>query len=424
MTLPVDSETTLQREAPAAATKPAIPGAVWLLGLVSLLTDISSEMIFAVLPVYLSTVMGMPMAVIGLIEGLAEATAAIVKIFAGLLADRWGRCRGLIVFGYALSAATKIVFPLAGVAAPIFAARIVDRVGKGLRTAPRDALIARVSPLAIRGKCFGVRQTLDSVGAVIGPLIAIVVMGWTGGDFTSVFWIAVLPGLLAVAVVVHLKEAPAPLPLANAVLGRSGFAALGPMFWWITTLAVVMTLGRGAKAFLVLRTENVGTALWLVPLVFVIMNLVYALVAFPAGLLADRMNRHRLLTSGIALLVASDLILTLADRPWVVLAGVLLWGLHFGVTQGLLATLIADAVPDARHGTAFGIFNFASGFAMVAAGAGGGVVWDLWGPSALFAAGLAASLLAFALSLRPPMGRSPTERAGSSTAGPAPVPRP
>ncbi len=389
---------------PRAVASPRIPPLVWVLGWVSLLTDISSEMILAVLPVYLGTVMGVSTATIGLIEGVAEATAAVVRVFSGAIGDRLGRYKALVVLGYGLSSVSKIVFPLAGTPMPIFAARIIDRVGKGLRTSPRDAMIARATPEAIRGQAFGLRQSLDTLGAVFGPLLAILILGVTHNDFQLLFWIAFVPGVLATIVLVRIAEEPqgGAAPLTRVPLTRADLAGLGRVFWWIAIGAALLTFGRGAKAFLVLRAENLGTPIWLVPIVFVIMNTVYAAAAYPVGWLSDRMDRRRLLALGIVVLIASDLLLAVAEGPWVGLAGVVLWGLHFGLTQGVLATLVVDSAPEPLRGTAFGVFSLLSGFALVTSGALGGLVWDIWGPATLFWLATAAAVLSLGMAWKPP----------------------
>lgn len=384
---------------------PRIPLLVWVLGWVSLLTDISTEMILAVLPVYLGTVMGVSTAAIGLIEGLAEATAAAMRVVSGAVGDRLGRYKALVVLGYGLSAASKIVFPLAGTPLPVFAARIVDRVGKGLRTSPRDAIIARATPEAIRGQAFGLRQSLDTLGAVFGPLLAIVILWLSHNDFQLLFWIAIVPGVLAVLVLTRAEEpAGGAPPLSRLPLTRADLAGLGRAFWWIALGAALLTFGRGAKAFLVLRTENLGTPIWLVPIAFVVMNAIYSAAAYPAGWLSDRMDRRAILAIGIVVLIGSDLLLAVAEGPWGGLAGVLLWGLHFGLTQGLLSTLVVDAVPEPLRGTAFGVFSLLSGLALVASGALGGLVWDVWGPATLFWLATAAATLSLATAWTPPSG--------------------
>lgn len=393
-----------------ASASPRVPALVWILGWVPLLTDISSEMILAVLPVYLGKVMGVSMATIGLIEGIAEGIAAMMRVVSGAIGDKLGRYKGIVVLGYGLSAISKIVFPFAGTPIPVFAARIVDRVGKGLRTAPRDAMIARATDPSIHGRAFGLRQTLDTLGAVIGPLLAIAILWASQDSFQLLFWIAFVSGVLAVIVLARAAEEPlgGSPPLERLPLNRADLASLGFAFWWIAVGAALLTFGRGAKAFLVLRTESLGVPLWLVSIAFVLMNTVYALSAYPVGRISDRVDRRTLLALGIGVLIACDALLAVATGPWVgLLGGVLLWGLHFGMTQGGLATLIVDSVPETLRGTAFGAFSLLSGLALVAPGALGGLVWDIWGPSTLFWLATAAATLSLATAWKPKPGTDP-----------------
>jgi MFS family permease len=374
-----------------------IPGGIWALGVVSLLMDLSSEMIHALLPLYLVTVLGSSMLTVGVIEGIAEATAAIVKIFSGALSDRLGQRKWLAAAGYGLAALTKPVFPLADSVGWLFAARFVDRIGKGIRGAPRDALVADLSPAGLRGASFGLRQSLDTVGAFLGPLAVIALMSLTGDNFTFVFWIAVLPAFLSFAVIVlGVREPARPhdrevvrTPLSPAALGRLGIAC-----WLVIGVATLFTLARFSEAFLLLRAQSVGLAIALVPAVMVVMNIVYALSAWPAGALSDVLGRFGVLAAGFALLILADLALALATGIFTVAAGVALWGLHMGLTQGVLATLIADTAPADLRGTAFGLFNLVTGIAMLVASLVAGALWDALGPSATFLAGAAFAALA------------------------------
>lgn len=385
-------------ESPRTSRLKNIPRGVWALGFVSLFMDVSSEMIHALLPVYLVTVLGASMVAVGFIEGVAEATAMIVKIFSGALSDWLGKRKLLAAIGYGLAAFTKPVFPLATGLGWIVTARFVDRIGKGIRGAPRDALIADLTPAPIRGAAFGLRQSLDTAGAFIGPLAAIGLMALTLDDFTLVFWIAVIPAFVSFALIAFMVEEPARhngqgndtrLRLSDAV-------RLSSDFWLVVTLAAVLTLARFSEAFLILRAQQLGMPVALVPLILVVMNIVYALSAYPAGALSDRLGRSGVLLAGIAALIVADLVLAFAAHVAVVLIGVALWGLHMGMTQGLLATLVADTAPANLRGTAFGIFNFASGLALLAASVIAGWLWDLSGPAATFLAGAAVSAVALA----------------------------
>jgi MFS family permease len=373
-----------------------IPRGVWVLGFVSMLMDVSSEMIHALLPVYLVTVLGASMVTVGFIEGIAEATASITKIFSGALSDWLGKRKLLAAMGYGLAAFTKPVFPLAPTVSWLVAARLVDRIGKGIRGAPRDALISDISPAHVRGASFGLRQSLDTVGAFVGPLLAIGLMWWTANNFKAVFWIAVVPAFLSLALILFAVEEPERPPGIGRVenpLSLEAIKRLGQVYWRVVIVGVVFTLARFSEAFLILRAQNVGLSLTWVPIVLVGMNVVYALSAYPAGVLSDRLNRKGLLAAGLVMLAAADLALALMPNLGGVAIGVALWGLHMGFTQGLFAALVADAAPPELRGTAFGYFNLLTGLAMLAASVIAGALWDAYGPAATFFAGLVFALV-------------------------------
>ena len=384
------------------STDPAkLPSAIWVLGFVSMLMDISSEMIHSLLPLFMVGTLGASALVVGLVEGLAESTALIVKVFSGVLSDWWGRRKGLAVAGYALGALTKPLFALAPGIGLVLTARLLDRVGKGVRGAPRDALVADFAAPAMRGAAFGLRQSLDTVGAFLGPLLAVGLMLLWANDFRAVFWVAVVPGLLAVALLVlgvREPERPAGLRRSNPIR-RENLRRLGGTYWWVVGLGAVFTLARFSEAFLVLRAEQSGVPLALVPLVMVAMNGVYAASAYPFGRLADRMDHRTLLALGLAVLIAADLVLASGTHWATLLAGVALWGVHMGMTQGLLATMVADTAPDDLRGTAFGFFNLVSGVALLAASVLAGLLWDQLGANFTFYTGAAFSALALAVLL-------------------------
>jgi MFS family permease len=376
-----------------------VPAGVWALGFVSMLMDISSEMIHALLPVYLVTVLGTSTLTVGIIEGIAEATAAIIKVFSGAFSDWLGKRKGLAALGYGLAAFTKPVFPLAPTVSWLIAARFIDRVGKGIRGAPRDALIADLSPPDIRGASFGLRQSLDTVGAFLGPFLAIVFMWLTANSFTAVFWIAVLPAFLSFALIIFAVREPARptgLRTVKAPLGRAELARLDAAYWWVVAVATVFTLARFSEAFLILRAQSAGLPIMLVPAVLVLMNVVYALAAYPAGVLSDRIDRRTVLIAGLVVLLVADIVLALASGVAGVACGVILWGLHMGLTQGLLATLVADTAPAELRGTAYGMFNLLTGLALLAASIIAGALWDMIGPGGTFLAGAAFTGLAIA----------------------------
>ena len=383
-------------------TKPSyslkdIPTGVWVLGFVSMLMDVSSEMIHALLPIYMVTVLGTSALTVGFIEGIAEATASITKIFSGAISDWLGKRKLLAVLGYGLAAFTKPVFPLASTVVWLVAARFIDRIGKGIRGAPRDALVADIAPVHLRGASFGLRQSLDTVGAFVGPLIAIALMWATADNFISVFWIAVIPGFLALALIVFaVREPDRPQGLRKVgwPLRFVELKRLGASYWWVVAVATVFTLARFSEAFLVLRAQSVGLPIMLVPAVMVVMNVVYALAAYPAGILSDKIERTSIMIIGFGLLVIADIVLALSSGVTGVMIGVVLWGLHMGFTQGLLSTMVADNAPAELRGTAYGMFNLAGGIAMLAASVIAGVLWDVTGPAGTFAAGAGFTVIA------------------------------
>jgi len=376
-------------DSPRRDTLRQIPRGIWVLGLVSLLMDISSEMVHSLLPMFMVTTLGISVLVVGLIEGLAEATALMVKVFSGALSDYLGRRKGLALLGYAMGAVSKPLFALAPGIGMVVTARLIDRLGKGIRGAPRDALVADIAPVHLRGAAFGLRQSLDTVGAFLGPLLAVALMLLWANDFRAVFWVAVIPGVLAVALLWFGLHEPAPLagtPRTNPIR-RDNLRQLRPAYWWVVVIGAAFTLARFSEAFLVLRAQQAGIAMALVPLVMVAMNVVYAASAYPFGKLSDRIPHHRLLALGLLVLIAADLVLAQASGPVTILLGVALWGVHMGMTQGLLATMVADTAPAALRGTAYGLFNLVSGAAMLVASVLAGLLWDTMGSAATFYAG-------------------------------------
>ena len=377
----------------------AVPRTVWALGAVSLCMDLSSEMVHGLLPLFLTGVLGAGMVAVGIVEGIAEATAAVVKVFSGALSDRLARRKPLVVLGYALAALSKPLFPLASSVPLVLFARFADRIGKGIRGAPRDALIADVTPPELRGTAYGLRQALDTVGAVLGPLAAVGLMLALADDIRRVLWVAVVPALAAVAVLVLFVREPqrdrqpgrTVNPLARAALG-----SLGTRCWAIVALGAVLTLARFSEAFLLLRAQELGVALALVPLVLVVMNVVYTAVSYPAGVAADHGHRRALLVWGLAALIAADLTIGAFASVAALGAGIVLWGVHMGLTQGLLSTLVADAAPPDLRGTAFGVFHLISGAALLAASVLAGWLWTAYGAGATFFAGAAFCAVALA----------------------------
>ncbi|MFA5965614.1 MAG: MFS transporter [Sphingomonas sp.] len=393
--------------------RPPIPRTVWALGMVSLLMDLSSESIHALLPLFLTGTLGASVALVGLIDGVAEATASISKIFSGYLSDRLGRRKALILLGYGLGALSKPLFALAGSASVVFGARFADRIGKGLRGAPRDALVADVTPPEIRGRAFGLRQSLDTVGAFGGPLLAIGLMIAFANDIKAVFWVAAIPAMLAVAFVLFgVEDVPvAPGPAAARVPIRlADLRRLPRAFWGVTGVGIVFTLARFSEAFLVLKASAAGLPLTLAPLVLIVMNLVYALGAYPAGSWSDRVPAQWLLRAGLVALILADLSLGLLPGLGGAFLGIALWGVHMALTQGLFAKLVADHAPADLRGSAFGAFNLATGIAMLLASVTAGLVWERFGANATFLAGAgfaAAALLLVGVVRQQPRAADP-----------------
>ncbi|HEI8503273.1 TPA: MFS transporter [Serratia marcescens] len=354
------------------ATLGRIPRGVWVLGGVSLLMDVSSEMIHSLLPLFMATTLGASVIVIGLIEGLAEATALIVKVFSGVLSDYLGKRKGLALLGYGLGAISKPFFAIASSSGMVMSARLLDRVGKG-----------------IRGAAFGLRQSLDTVGAFLGPLLAVGLMLLWHNDFRAIFWVAAIPAALAIALLFFgLKEPAAAITHKRTnPITRANLRLLGRSYWWVVSIGAIFTLARFSEAFLVLKAQQGGTPLALIPLVMVAMNLVYACSAYPFGKLSDRMSHEGLLKAGLLVLIAADLVLALSDHWGGVLFGVALWGVHMGMTQGLLAAMVAHTAPAHLRGTAFGMFNLISGVALLLASLGAGTLWELFGSASTFYAG-------------------------------------
>ena len=394
---------------------------MFALGLVSLCMDASSELVHSLLPMFLVTVLGASVLTVGLLEGVAEATAALTKVFSGALSDRWRRRKGLVVAGYGLAALTKPLFPLAESVAWVLTARVLDRLGKGIRGAPRDALIADLTPVAQRSAAYGLRQSMDSVGAFIGPVLAIGLLLLWHNDLRAAMWAAVVPAVLSVLLLLYaVREAPAGAAPAGGPAAPSpglrlfALRGLGRRYWLVVGIGAILTLARFSEAFLILRAQNVGLAMAWVPAVMVAMNVVYAASAYPVGRAAGRWSRRTLLAVGVAVLLAADLVLAAADSPMLVFIGTALWGLHMGFTQGLLAALVSESAPPERTGTAFGFFNLITGLLLLVASALAGLLWQTAGATATFLAGAVFSALALGglLAARPP-ARPPAPAASS-----------
>ena len=374
---------------PRFATLSRIPKGVWVLGGVSLLMDVSSEMIHSLLPLFMATTLGASVIIIGIIEGVAEATALMLKVFSGVFSDYVGKRKGLALLGYGLGALSKPLFAIAPTSGVVFSARMIDRVGKGIRGAPRDALVADVTPPEIRGAAYGLRQSLDTIGAFLGPLLAVALMFVWDNDFQSIFWVAAIPAVLSIALLgFGLKEPrTAVVQKRTNPLRRENLKKLSTAYWWVVAIGSIFTLARFSEAFLVLRAQQMAIPLFAIPLVMVAMNLVYSLTAYPFGKLSDSMSHSKMLQWGLLVLIAADIVLALSSHWSTLLAGVALWGIHMGMTQGLLAAMVAHTAPPELRGTAFGMFNLMSGIALLLASAGAGVLWEVLGAASTFYAG-------------------------------------
>lgn len=366
----------------------ALPATVWTLGFVSLLMDVSSELIHSLLPVFMVTTLGASVTAYGLLEGIAEATSSILKVFSGALSDWLNKRKALALFGYALSVATKPLFAMAATPGDVFAARFADRLGKGIRGTPRDALIADVTPKEDRGAAFGLRQSLDTLGAVFGPLLAIGLMAAYSDDIRAVFWWSLLPGLLAVLLLAFNVEETQRVAEEGIrrrfPLRMSELLQLGREYWLAVALVVMFSLARYSEGFLILKASDSGLKSSLAPLVLIVMSAVYALTSAPAGVLSDRIGRSRLMIVGVGVLVLTDLWLAVAGSLSATFIGIAGFGLHLGLTQGLFSTLVADTAPAQLRGTAFGIMNVAMALALLLANGLAGLLWQSFGPRAMF----------------------------------------
>ena len=374
-----------------------LPKDIWALGFVSMFMDSSSELVHSLLPIFMATTLGASMATIGIVEGFAEAAAAITKVFSGVISDYFRKRKFLAVVGYGLAAITKPIFPLATSIGWVFGARIVDRIGKGIRGAPRDALVAEIAPAQLWGAAYGLRQALDSVGAFVGPLIAVAFMIWLANDIKAVLWVAVLPAFIAVFLLIVGVREPESLDHAAAhrnLLTLNDAKRLRLRYWLVVALGAVFTLPRFSEAFLILRAQDVGLSIGYVPVIMVVMNVVYSIFAYPAGVAADRFSANTILLCGLGILVAADIVLAIAASPGIALLGSAFWGLHMAFTQGLLSKLVADTAPADLRGTAFGIFNIVSGVALLLASVIAGSLWSMFGASATFIAGASFAALA------------------------------
>ena len=383
--------------------RPPLPRNVWTLGFVSLLMDLSSEIYHALLPAFVTLTLGLPVTALGAIDGVAEATANITKLASGRLSDRSARRKPWVVAGYGLAALSKPLFPLAGSAATILAARFADRIGKGIRGAPRDAMMADETPPEIRGRAFGLRQSLDTVGALLAPLVAIALMAWCANDIRTVYWIAILPaGASFLLAWLALREPTQQLAALKPAPFFAGFRQLNKETRRLLAVGFLFGLARFSEGFLILKGIEVGFSETWSPLTLALFNLAYVALAYPAGALSDRMSPRALLLGGIAVLIAGNLVLAETDSVAGLVTGVVLWGAHMALTQGIFSRMIADTAPEHLRATSFGAFWFVSGIAGLLASLGAGMMWDRDGSATTFLTSATVAAAAFAiLSLLP-----------------------
>lgn len=384
---------------PPAAVRTGLPRSVWALGWVSLCMDLSSEMVHSLLPLFLVGTLGASVMLLGILEGFAEGIAAVGKLFSGRLSDWMGRRKPLTVIGYGLAALSKPLFPLADSIMLVFVARFTDRIGKGIRGAPRDALITDITPAAQRGAAFGLRQSLDSIGAVLGPALAVLLMLAWASDVRAVMWVACVPAAIAVAVLIAWVAEPVRVAAKSvtALPHWRDAKSFPRAFWWLVGIAALFTLARFSEAFLLLRAADLGLSAALAPVVLIVMSAVYAASAWPAGALADRVRPETVLIAGITVLIAADLLLALSTTVAAAMVGAALWGFHMGLTQGVFAKLVAAAAPAELRGTAFGFFHLISAVALLGASVLAGGLWTRVGAAATFLTGAALALAALVL---------------------------
>ena len=378
--------------------RPPLPRNVWVLGFVSLFMDLSSEIYHALLPAFITMVLGLPATALGAIDGVAEATANLAKLFSGRLSDRSLKRKPWVMAGYGLAALSKPLFPIATTAPAVMVARFADRIGKGIRGSPRDAIVADEAPPEIRGRAFGVRQAMDTVGALLAPLAAIALMAWLAGDIRAVFWIAAIPAAISFLIAwLALREPQQHLAPLKKSPFFAGFRELDKDTKRLLQVGFLFTLARFSEGFLILKGIDIGLSETLSPLTLAIFNLTYVVLAYPAGALSDRMSPHSILMAGMAVLVAGDLVLGATNGFAGLVLGTALWGAHMALTQGIFSRMIADSAPEHLRATSFGAFWFVTGIAGLLASLGAGWLWDRQGSSATFFTSAAVAAVALAM---------------------------
>jgi MFS family permease len=364
---------------------PKLPRNVWVLGFVSLFMDLSSEIYHSLLPAFITIVLGLPATALGAIDGIAEATANFAKLFSGRLSDRSLRRKPWVMGGYGLAALSKPLFPLASSVPLLMVARFADRIGKGIRGSPRDAMIADETPPEIRGRAFGLRQTLDTAGALLAPLLAIGLMALLASNIRAVFWIAIIPAAISFLLAwLALREPEQHLAPPKRSPLFAGFRQLDAETKRLLKVGFLFTLARFSEAFLILKGIDIGLSEAMSPLTLAIFNLAYVVLAYPAGALSDRMRPRTILIVGIIVLIVGNVVLAETTSFAGLVLGTGLWGAHMALTQGIFARMIADSAPDELRATSFGAFWFVTGIASLLASLGAGWLWDRQGASATF----------------------------------------
>jgi len=371
---------------------------VFILGVVSFFTDISSEAVYPLVPIFLTKSLGAPLAVVGAIEGVAEGTASIVRWLSGWLSDRLGRRKSFVVLGYGMAAVAKPLLALAFHWPVVLFARFVDRFGKGVRTAPRDALVAQWTERGERGRAFGFHRAVDTAGAVLGPLGALALLAVLGENFRLIFLLAFIPAVLGM-VLLRLVAERTPRPEPSAAVEPKGGGGLGAAYYGFFAVSLVFALGNSSDAFLILRSRNLGLGVSEAVLAYVAYNTSYSLLAMPAGIVSDRLGRRNVIGLGFAVFAAVYLGFAAIDAGAYVWLLFPVYGVYMALTEGVGRALVADLVPSERRGSALGLYQGGVGLMALLSSIMAGLLWDHVGPSAPFFLGGSTAALALVLLL-------------------------
>lgn len=370
----------------------SIPGVIFAIGLVQFLINISSVMIFSLSAVYLKSILGVPTGWIGFLEGAVEASAHATKLFSGIISDYLRRRKAVMVVGYVLVTLTRPILAISESFVAVFVARFFDRFGNGIQSTPRDALVGDIAPKEIKGECFGLRQSLGTAGSFTGGVVGILAMIWTADNFHHVFWIATIPAVLALIILVIAVKEPKPIPLLEEErdvnlekpkrhpIRLSDLKRLGKDYWILMGIVGAFMLARPTEAFMSLHAhETFGLLDRYLPAILLTYNFTYSLSSYPVGRLADRMNRYQLLQVGFGALILADLLLAFAPNIYIMFLGVAVWGIQMGISQSIFLTLVDHIVPQDLRGTAFGFFYLISALALIVAGTAAGNIAQHFG---------------------------------------------